>query len=131
MKATVHAAVLDFPTLPPEEEVKVKKRYHYVPCPKDIENPLLQVQFLHEYFKPGRHLGKFWLNRLPKKLKEKLTNNSDCLAIGWGIHIVEEPNWYAFGLVAIAVLAFSGVLSVVYSVCARDVSGGFGVGAYM
>jgi hypothetical protein len=97
MKATFHAAVLDFPTLPPEEEVKVKKRYHYVPCPRDIEDPLLQVQFLHEYFKPGQHLGKFWLNRLPKKLKEKLLLNTDGSTIGWGIHIVEEPNWWLLG----------------------------------
>jgi hypothetical protein len=33
--------------------------------------------------------------------------------------------------VAIAVVALSGVLSVAYSVATRDVSGGFGVGAYM
>lgn len=115
MKATFHAAVLNFPALPPEEEVKVEKRYHYVPCPKDIEDPLLQVQFLHEYFKPGRHLGKFWLNRLPKKLKEKLLLNTKGSAIGWGIHIVEEPNWFAFGLVAVGVVALSGVLALIYS----------------
>jgi hypothetical protein len=133
MKSTTHAAVLSFPDLPPEEEVKVRKTYHYAPCPKDIENPLLQIPFLHEFFKPGRHLHKFWINRLPKKLKERLVYRSteDALTIGWGIHITEEPNWFAFGLVGVLIVLLSGILSIAYSVLAKDVSGGFGMGAYM
>lgn len=123
--------VLSFPDLPPEEEVR-RGNYHYVPCPQDIKNPLLRIPYLHVLFEPGNHLNQFWMNRTPKKLDTRIEYGTGVEPIiGWGVHLVEGPNWMAFSIVSEIVLVMSLLLSVVYSVFTRDVSAGFTMGAYL
>lgn len=51
--------------------------------------------------------------------------------MGWGIHIVEEPNWYAYAFFAHIIVLLSGVLSLIYAVLGRDISSAFAMGAYI
>lgn len=51
--------------------------------------------------------------------------------IGWGIHLVEGPNWMAVLAVSEVVLVLSLVVAVGYSVGRGDVSSGFAMGAYV
>jgi hypothetical protein len=83
------------PSLPPEPEVKVKKSYHYHPCPQDdVDLTCLRGVILHSLLKPGPHMDEFWRDRFPKKLREGLIYRSGLANenTGWGIHIVQGPN---------------------------------------
>jgi hypothetical protein len=52
--------VREAPALPPEEEVKMHRKYHYALCPSDIGNPALRIPYLHSLFAPGgAHLQDF------------------------------------------------------------------------
>lgn len=111
-----------------------QKRYHYRPCPLNLIPPLPENAFLHAFFSPGAHTRNFWLDRLPKKLNDILEcsgSNGNNLPVGWGIHIVEGPNWLVLTCTFILVLAVSGIVAVVWSVTKRDVQGGMGIGAYL
>jgi hypothetical protein len=124
-------AYLQHPSIPPVEEVLQKKNYHYSPCPMDIEETLLSNQFIHELLTAGPHLDRYWIDSIPKKLNDKLLYNSGCRPFGWGVHIVEGPNWLALYLFALGFVTLSGILAVVYSALTKDVSSGFAVGAYV
>jgi len=117
-------------TLPPEIEVKKLKNYDYSPCPPDVEEPLLQNQFMHELLRPGPHLDSYWTDSFPKKLKEELNYISGQRSIGWGIIINEGINWPVLlsGVLFILILTAIGVL--VFSMRTGDVSSAAGLGAY-
>jgi hypothetical protein len=90
--------VLEAPALPPEEEVIVRKNYHYAPCPSDIRNPALRIPYLHSLFAPGgAHLKDFWLQRTPKKLNERIPEqphpSGQPAVIGWGLYIGRGQDW--------------------------------------
>jgi hypothetical protein len=129
VKTEICPSNLKYPSLPPEEEVK-KKNYLYYPCPMDIEDPFLNNQFIHELCTPGAHLDRYWIDSFPKKLNGKLAYVSGQRPFGWGIHIVEGPNWYAFAFLAYVIILSSGILSVIYAILRRDISSGFGMGSY-
>ncbi|MCJ1475836.1 hypothetical protein MMC13_004500 [Lambiella insularis] len=132
IKTEICPEVISFPDLPPTEEVHVKKTYHYAPCPQSVKNPLLRIPYLHVLFEPGNHLDRFWSNRVPKKLDTKIIYRDGIEpVIGWGVHIVEGPNWVAFSVLSEIVLVLSAVLALVWSLLAKDVSGGFAIGAYV
>ncbi|MCJ1395077.1 hypothetical protein MMC18_007958 [Xylographa bjoerkii] len=132
IKTEICPEVLSFPDLPPSEEVHVKKTYHYTPCPQSVRNPVLRIPYLHVLFEPGNHLDRFWSNRVPKKLNSEIRYGDGVEpVIGWGVHVVEGPNWVAFSVLSEIVLLLSGVLALGWSLLARDVSAGFTVGAYV
>lgn len=122
------------PSLPPEPEVKVKKNYHYHPCPPDdVDLTCLRGAILHSLLKPGPHLDEFWLNRFPKKLREGLVYRSGLADgnIGWGIHIVHGPNAVLIVWLALVVTTTSGLLGIAYSVVRKDPGGGFGMASWV
>jgi hypothetical protein len=122
------------PSLPPEHEVKVKKSYHYHPCPQDdIDFTSLRGAMLHSLLKPGPHLDGFWLNRFPKKLGESLKYKSGLAGgnTGWGIHIIHGPNAALIVWLALLVTTISGLLGTTYSVVRKDPGGGFGMASWM
>ena len=121
--------ILESACLPPEEEVR-NKNYHYAPCPQEVKNTLLRVPWLHVLFEPGAHSSDFWTQRTPKKLAQMLNYPSSKPVIGWGVHIVEGPNWHAFTLLIIIFNFLSLLIAFIYSVVKIDVSGGFAVGSY-
>ena len=118
------------PAVPPEELVK-NKEYLYAPCPIKISNPLLRMPYLHELFQPGEHSGCFWVQRTPKKLNSRLEFSDSQENVGWGVHIVEGPNWMAFFVLLWIILVLSLVLSVTYAVLKKDVSSGFTMGGWV
>ncbi len=93
--------------------------FHLWECPGDI-TPALQAM---------------WLNRLPKKLDEKLekaclgTRPDAEIIIGWGVLIVEGLHKRRISRLTTAIAALAIVISVAYSAGKKDVSSGFAIGA--
>lgn len=118
-------------TLPPETEVKQLKNYDYTPCPPEIEEPLLQNQFMHELFKPGPHLDSYWMDTFPKKLKGQLKYISGQRPIiGWGIIINEGINWPVLWYGVLFTLILTGFIVLACVVRTGDLSSAAGLGAY-
>jgi hypothetical protein len=117
--------------LPPEAEVKQLKNYDYTPCPPDIEDPLLQNQFIHELLKPGPHLDNYWITTFPKKLKGRLEYISGQRPVGWGIIINEGINWFVLLFGVLVILLATGFVVVIYAAFTKDVSSATGIGAYL
>lgn len=130
IRTDVVPEILEYPCLPPQIEVQ-KQNYHYAPCPADIQNPLLRYPYLHDLFEPGYHLDTFWTNRTPKKLKQALQySNGGDPVIGWGVHIIEGPNWYALVVLAVLFVFATFILSLAYSLAGHDASSGFTMGSF-
>lgn len=118
--------------LPPPEEVETKKNYHYAPCPPDVQEQSLGLPFLHVLLEPGNHLDDFWTNHMPKKLKQELKYQRGMgPVIGWGVQIVEGPNWHALAVLTVMFVMMSVALALMYSFMTRDVSSGFTVGSFV
>lgn len=88
--------------------------------------------FMH-YFKYGWpdnvHKNKYWLERLPRKLKTRVIDSPNIPTEGWGIHVIEGPNrpvifWITMGTVFASIIA--GVL---WSSLHSDIQGGMGLGS--
>lgn len=50
--------------------------------------------------------------------------------IGWGVHIVEGPNWHTLIVLTIICNILSLAISSIYSLVTSDVSSGFAVGSF-
>lgn len=50
--------------------------------------------------------------------------------IGWGVYIVEGPNWHALAVLTILFNILSLLIALIYSVVTSDVSSGFAVGSF-
>jgi hypothetical protein len=122
------------PSFPPEAEVKVKKTYHYEPCPHlDVNPESLNETLLHDLLEPGPHTDHFWLNLFPKKLGEKLEyveSNPDATT-GWGVRVVEGVNWTSVIFLVLVLIGINAVLGIVYSAATHDVGGGFSMAAFL
>lgn len=122
---------------PPPLEV-ASQRYHYVPCPINIHPAIAVNVFLHAFFNPSTHTFQFWLNRLPKKLKNELTSNADLQQldtepkVGWGLDITEGLNWFLMTCVVICLLIGTGVFAAIWTVLRHgDIQDGFAIGQYL
>src|SRR6266487_524524 len=93
--------------------------FHLWECPGDI-TPAMQTM---------------WLNRLPKKLNEKL--EKVCLGrrpdgevvLGWGILVIEGINKQRISRLTTAMAVLAIAISIAYLAEKRDVSSGFVIGA--
>jgi hypothetical protein len=78
-----------------------------------------------------------WLNRLPKKLDEKLeklclgTRPDGEIILGWGILVIEGIHKRRISRLTTGMAALAIVISVAYSAGKKDVSSGFAIGALM
>jgi hypothetical protein len=74
-----------------------------------------------------------FLNRLPKKLGESILKQHDPnrLHLGWGIHIVEGPDWSGISWATFAIMVSSFVVSLTYDLVAKQKDSGFGIGQWM
>lgn len=94
--------------------------------------------FLHAFFDPREHTFHFWLDRLPKKLKERLlythaSPGSDTPPrMGWGVHIIEGLNWLTITTALVFMLLLTFVFSVAWSAFRHgNVQEGFTLGQYL
>ncbi|MCJ1390207.1 hypothetical protein MMC18_003065 [Xylographa bjoerkii] len=116
--------------VPPKHEVD-NHNYEYTPVPLEPLPPIPNNVFMHHLIDPGPHRRPVWLHRLPKKLNHSLLNSSDELVIGWGLHIIEGPNWVAICAAGFCITFLSGAFSTLWSILRSDVSGGFGIGSWL
>ncbi|KFZ14509.1 hypothetical protein V501_03208 [Pseudogymnoascus sp. VKM F-4519 (FW-2642)] len=111
----LNGVALTHPPIPPHLFL------HLWECPNDV-TPTVQ---------------NMWLNRLPKKLDEKLgkvclgTRPDGELILGWGVLVIEGFHRQRILRLTITIMALSMVISVVYSASTKDVSSGFAVGALL
>ena len=126
--------ILKQPSVPPPDTVLVHKTYHYIPCPLERE-PYLPMNdvFLHAFFDPREHTTDFWLDSLPKRLREQLVYTSkDIPAIGWGIHIEEGVNVFVLSVLILLILILTTAFCVGWAVLRHgDVQGAFTIGSYV
>jgi hypothetical protein len=127
----------DPPHIPPEKEVR-SGNYEYTPCPlpTKIKQPIPASTFLH-YCKDHKSIhSTIWTKRLPKKLKQRLLERRIATpeieyVTGWGVYIIEGPNWREISWLGAMVCTLSVMTAVVYSVVRKDPSSGFTIGAFM
>lgn len=68
------------------------------------------------------------LDRLPKKLGQRFENGGSS---GWGIHIVEGPDWYVISVLLGVMFLVTGIVGILWSILKSDVQGGFGIASYL
>ncbi|KAL9110801.1 MAG: hypothetical protein Q9187_008008, partial [Circinaria calcarea] len=110
--------------------------YEWNPCPPKYcppWGPVPRSAILHwltrcKATNTGDGTKATWLNRLPKKLHESITQCSDDLPTAWGIHIIEGPDRARILWTMIIVLATYLGPVVAYVVVAKDVQGATGIG---
>lgn len=118
--------------LPPET---LREEYTYNPMPADMIPPLGENYMMHLFAHPDHAdpRAKEDLNRIPKKLKDRLAIcPTQGRGVGWGVHFVEGWHFSALFLVAYVVfLIASLVFFVCWAVLKQDVQGASGVAAYI
>jgi hypothetical protein len=72
-----------------------------------------------------------WGPRLPQKLGASLLFSKDPLPIGWGIQVIEGPNWGLFWSIQAISTALSGVVAGIYAACTKDRATAVAIGAWM
>ena len=93
---------------PPQYRVEAKN-YMYSPCPLLYYTPMPQDIFLHYLSCTAFNPTLAWLPRLPKKLNPGVLRYTGAINYGWGVHINEEPNYFALGVINIFLMIASGL----------------------
>ncbi|GFF95022.1 hypothetical protein IFM53868_07811 [Aspergillus udagawae] len=118
------------PSLPPEQEVRMKK-WHYSPCPIEVEEWAISKAFATKLLEPGHAFRDAeWLELFPKKLRLSFTNEPGNKSVLWGINIIEGLNKAAVAWLALLVMILSAALGLIYSLASHDVSAAFTLAAW-
>ena len=124
--------IMATPSLPPESEV-ARGHYDYKPCPMD-ELPMPSHIFMH-HFRSNNPLQDHprlqWAPRLPQKLETSLYFSNDVLAVGWGVQILEGPNWGLIWIVLTIATLLSGLIAVFCAFLVHDKATGVAIGAWL
>lgn len=84
--------------------------------------------FLHHFYLPAsKHPEIMWGPRLPRKLGDSLGP----MAQGWGIHLVERPDWPLFSAIMSILILISGAIAGVYGWKNGDPATGVAIGAWL
>ena len=101
--------------------------YTYAPVPLKPLPPMPAEVFLH-YFQYGDshnvHKSSHWLQRLPKKLKARITDAPEVPVWGWGICIVEGPNRSVIFWITMVTTFASILAAILWSSLREDFQGG-------
>jgi hypothetical protein len=105
--------------------------YEYSPAPLKPLPPMSEQPFLH-YMKYGdadnAHDQPRWFRRLPVRLKSKLVQSPEMPVWGWGIYVMEGPNWSVISYIVMATVSASILGTVLWSALKADIQGGTGLG---
>jgi hypothetical protein len=119
-------SITKVPDLPP-----VEKKAEYRPCYWSCDTPMgenLLMYYLHYPDHADDH--PVWLDRIPKKLHQRLTIDADKRSnIGWGMQFVEGLDYFKLCVFGLVGLSISVLFGVIWSVLRHDVQGGFGITA--
>jgi hypothetical protein len=120
------------PSLPPPELV-IKRQYRYAPCPieTELDSFLPELGFWHQFYNPFTCAQLWWLTRLPTKLETQLQFNPGVQCLGWGTHLEETLNMFVITSLSFVIIISSYLISILWSVIRKDVSGGFGMGSFL
>ena len=114
--------------LPPE----TRDDYRYRPAPPEHMPPFGKNLLMHLYEHPeDADDDAFCLDRIPKKLRERLVRPQRSSEVGWGVHLNEGLNLKKMCIFGLLGLFFSASFGVIWSVKRDDVQGGFGVAAFV
>jgi hypothetical protein len=72
-----------------------------------------------------------WLPRLPKKLDTSILRYIGAINEGWGIHIIEGPNWTIIGVANVVMMIMSGVAALLWNFFKHDFQGAFGFAGWI
>jgi hypothetical protein len=70
------------------------------------------------------------MDRLPKKLEQRIHDKNDPLPIGLGVHIVKGPNRQAIYWVLVLTVVLSLMMSILWATLKHDLQGGSSIGAW-
>lgn len=104
--------------IPPKREVE-EGRYHYFECPLPQMPPIDKRTFFHYFWEHASHAptnDMTFHGRLPKKLGCSIfmAPSETTLTMGWGIHIIEGPNWPMFPWIVVTLLTITLIIPGVY-----------------
>jgi hypothetical protein len=122
-----------------KDDLVITRRYEHHPITSALAHPPIpSTLFFHLWECPGDITSTsqdMWLNRLPKKLDEKLervclgTRPDGQIILGWGILVVEGIHKRRISRLTTAMAALAIVISMAYSAERKDVPSGFAIGA--
>jgi hypothetical protein len=131
LQDTLRVSILQKPlSIPPEQEVD-SKRYIYSPCPFGDDPPMPSDVFLHCLTCTAIEPSSAWIPRLPKKLDTSIFRFIGPINEGWGIHIIEGPNWSLIGMLNLFMIVISGVAAGLWKLYMNDFQGAFGFAAWI
>ncbi|KAF7956405.1 hypothetical protein EAE96_003746 [Botrytis aclada] len=118
-------------SLPPKIEVD-QGRWTYDPCPLDEgELPVPENVILHYLKCTSPTSILFGMRRISRKCKTRILDNEAApIALGWGIHIDESPNYKVIFFINSVALVISGSIALVWSLAKVDFQGAFGFASW-
>ena len=117
--------------LPPEER---KNEYHYAPMPPKNMPPVGEKLMLHFCTSPHCAAeGGILLNRIPKKMKERLrTCPTKGTSEGWGVYILEDWHVGMITILAYTILLLGSLVCFIcWAVLKHDLQGASGIAMYI
>jgi hypothetical protein len=101
-----------------------------------VKQPIPANTFLHYCKHHKTTQSSVWVSRLPKRLRQRLfevriSSPSVEYVPGWGVYIIEGPNWKDISRLGAMVVTASLLISVVYTSIRKDASSGFAIGAFI
>ena len=85
--------------------------------------------FMHSFLEPGDHTGSLLVERLPKKLGQKLSSQQ-FPSFGWGIYIIEGYNWKLLRRCVFSGLFATFLFMLLWGIVKKDVQGGAAIAQY-
>jgi hypothetical protein len=127
----LRVAILQKPlSIPPPEQV-ASKNYTYSPCPLEDDPPMPPDIFLHYLTCTDFEPSCAWIPRLPKKLEPSMRCFTGLINEGWGIHIIEGPNWFVVGMINLFMMTLSGLAAGLWKLYMDDFQGAFGFAGWI
>ena len=131
MQDSLRVGILQSPlSIPPKQEVE-SRRYAYSPCPLENDPPMPSDVFIHYLTCESPDPSSAWLVRLPKRLNDSVVPRPGSINQGWGIHVVEGPNWFLVGMINLLLIITSGVTAGLWKLYTNDFQGAIGFAGWI
>ena len=121
---------MNSPSVPLPHEAKT---YRYIFDPIPMDEPPIDARTFNHYFHKIHQADEddTWITRFPQLQDSSLFYGNEKLAKGWGIEIIEAPNWMLFLIVNLWGLLFSGAVAALTCILMHDNQTGVAIGAWL